>query len=139
MKIVLTKKREVPSSAISTTFVRSSGPGGQNVNKVSTKAKIKIDISQLKNILTTEEMLSIYTKLKNRIDKNGFLHLTCDETRHQNRNLEIGLKRIESKLTQAIKKPKKRKPTKPTKSSKEKRLQYKKIRAEKKKSRAKID
>ena len=110
---------------------RSSGPGGQSVNKVSTKVELLFDVLT-SSILSDEQKFIVVTKLKNRISIEGVLQLSCDETRSQLKNKEIATKRFFQLLEEALKPVKKRKPTKPSKASKEKRLKTKKIKSDKK-------
>lgn len=110
---------------------RSSGPGGQSVNKVSTKVELLFDVWN-SNVLTIEQKEIISIKLKNRINTEGILQISSDETRSQLKNKEIVIERFNGLLEEALKPVKKRKPTKPGKSSKEKRLKTKKIKSDKK-------
>lgn len=110
---------------------RSSGPGGQSVNKVSTKVELLFDVWN-SNVLTIEQKEIISIKLKNRINSEGILQISSDETRSQLKNKEIVVERFYGLLEEALKPVKKRKPTKPSKSSKEKRLKTKKIKSDKK-------
>lgn len=110
---------------------RSSGAGGQHVNKVSTKVELVFDVDASR-VLTEEQKAVIHTKLKNRISREGLLTLQCDETRSQVKNKEIVFERFITLIKEALKPEKERKPTKPTKASVEKRLKEKKKKSEKK-------
>jgi len=122
-----TKEIEIKAS-------RSSGKGGQNVNKVSTKIELVFDVNA-SELLSDEEKSIISEKLANRISKEGKLILQSQESRSQRMNKEIAIKKLYELLEAALKKEKPRKKTKPSKAKKEQRLQVKKEVSEKKKSR----
>ncbi len=115
---------------------RSGGPGGQNVNKVSTKVELKFDV-QNSSLLSEEEKEIIMVKLGSKINKEGFLYLTAQETRSQLQNKQLVIAQFYQLLKQAFVKKKKRKPTKATFTSKLKRLAAKKQHGEKKNLRRK--
>jgi ribosome-associated protein len=110
---------------------RSSGPGGQSVNKVSTKVELLFDVWSSMTLLQRQKEI-ISEKIKNRINSEGVLQISCDETRSQLKNKEIAMERFFQLLEEALKPIKKRKPTKPSRASKERRLKTKKIKSEKK-------
>lgn len=111
--------------------VRSSGAGGQNVNKVATKVSIEFNITNSKELTDFEKSL-LLKKLENRINKNGSIILFCEETRSQFRNKEIVINKLFELLKNNLKVIKPRKATKPTKSSIIKKAKLKKRRSEKK-------
>ena len=110
---------------------RSSGPGGQAVNKLSTKVELIFDI-KASAFLTEEQKEKLFEKLAKRINSDGLLIVTSDQTRSQLRNKELVTERFLRLLENALKPAKKRKPTFPTQASVEKRLQSKKHHAAKK-------
>ncbi len=111
--------------------MRSSGAGGQHVNKVSSKVELSFDVPASEGLSDVEKE-RLLQKLKTRITNDGVLMLQCDEARSQHKNKELVVKRFFEVLKKGLAVPKKRKPTKPTKSSIEKRLKSKKKAAEKK-------
>jgi len=118
--------------------VRSSGAGGQHVNKVSSKVELSFEINKT-NALTTFEKERILEKLSNKINKENILILQCDESRSQHKNKDLVIKRFLELLESALLIPKKRRTTKPKKSAIEKRLKSKKRAALKKVNRRKPD
>lgn len=115
-------------------FVRSSGPGGQNVNKVSSKAELYFDLKNTSNI-SEENKLILQEKLTNYLSKDGILVLKCDESRSQHKNKETVIQRFIELLKINLKKRTPRKKTRPNRQSIQKRLDNKKKQAEKKASR----
>ncbi len=107
---------------------RSSGPGGQSVNKLSTKVELLFDVCNSK-VLSEEQKETLSEKLKNRINSDGILQLSSEETRSQLKNKEFVIERFFQLLNKALKPEKKRIPVKPSKASKEKRLKSKKIKS----------
>ncbi|GAF05114.1 alternative ribosome rescue aminoacyl-tRNA hydrolase ArfB [Saccharicrinis fermentans] len=123
---------------LSYTASRSSGPGGQNVNKVNTRITLHFDVMN-SLILNSHQKQVILDKLQNRINKEGQLVIACEETRSQLRNKELAIELLHQLINQALKPIIKRKATKPTHSSKLKRLKDKKNHANKKVNRRKPD
>ncbi|MFL0682960.1 MAG: alternative ribosome rescue aminoacyl-tRNA hydrolase ArfB [Algoriphagus aquaeductus] len=113
---------------------RSSGPGGQNVNKVETKVQLKFDVNS-SLILSEEEKLTLLQKASNKIDQEGFLRLSSQEKRSQIQNKELVIRKFYDLLRTAFHKKKIRKATKPSKGAIEDRLKSKKVQAEKKANR----
>jgi len=118
-------------SEVSYRTSRSSGAGGQHVNKVSTKVELIFDVDS-STTLSEEQKTIIFDKLKNRISKEGLLTIQCAETRSQTKNKEIVFNRFIKLIADALKPEKERKPTRPTKASEEKRLKDKKKQSDKK-------
>lgn len=121
-------------SEISFKAVRSSGPGGQHVNKTSSKVEITFKLTN-STALSDLEKERLKKKLKSRITQDGAIILTCGETRSQHRNKAIIIDRLIELLEQGLKEKKPRKKTKPSKMTIEKRLSAKKKIALKKSSR----
>lgn len=117
---------------------RSSGPGGQNVNKVNSKIELRFNI-QDSSALTDVQKTILLTKLATRINSEGFLVVVSQRNRSQLDNKEDAITKTILLITKALLPVKPRKSTRPTKSSIEKRLTEKKINADKKQNRQKID
>jgi ribosome-associated protein len=113
---------------------RSSGPGGQNVNKVNTKVTLRWPVVA-SVILSSEERDTITQKLASRITLEGELVISAQDKRSQLQNKEAALARLDELLTKAFVKKKKRKATKPSKVAVQKRIESKKRQGEKKKMR----
>ena len=114
--------------------VRSSGAGGQNVNKVASKVELHFQVSS-SEAFSEEEKTRLLKKLKNRLTNDGELILQCEESRSQHKNKQLVTERFVELIKSSLVKPKPRKKTKPTKASKQKRLENKKIVSEKKAAR----
>jgi len=116
--------------------VRSSGAGGQHVNKVSTKIELSFNLSK-STALREKEKERLLLKLSNRLTKEKVLLMQCDASRSQHKNKELAIKRFLDLISNALIVPKKRKATKPSRAAIEKRLKSKKKAAQKKVNRAK--
>ena len=117
---------------------RSSGHGGQNVNKVNSRIELRFSIADSK-ILDEEQKQLLTEKLGSKLTSDGLLIVTCQEDRSQLKNKKTAIEKFSCLIVKAFTPVKKRKPTKPTASSIEKRLQQKKGTAEKKQLRGKLD
>jgi ribosome-associated protein len=117
---------------------RSSGPGGQNVNKVNTRVELRFDVTS-SGLLTEEEKLKIITRLATRINKNGVLILASQSERSMVGNKEKVIERFHDLLKKALRPEKKRKKTQPTHASRVRRLNNKRELAEKKSRRRLIE
>ena len=111
--------------------VRSSGAGGQHVNKVSSKVELTFDVVNSQS-LSEREKMRLLKNLSPRLTKEGILHLSSSESRSQHTNKEKVIKRFFLILQQGLTIPKKRKPTQMSRAQKQKRLNQKKRQSEKK-------
>lgn len=116
----------VPEAALDFVAVRSSGPGGQNVNKVSTKAELRLHVDDLP--LPEWARRRLIDLAGRRLSDAGILMIAADEHRSQVRNKSECLARLRELLVQALTRPKPRVKTKPTKSSQRRRVDDKKAR-----------
>ena len=130
----ITSSVRIPLSELSFTFSRSSGKGGQHVNKVSSRATLWFDIGGSKS-LTAEQKQLIRQRLAGRINKQGILRLDADRRRSQGANREDAVSRFASLLRDALHVDKTRHKTKPSHGAKKRRLQAKKHRSRLKKQR----
>ncbi|NMH27046.1 alternative ribosome rescue aminoacyl-tRNA hydrolase ArfB [Flavobacterium silvaticum] len=118
--------------------VRSSGAGGQNVNKVSSKVELTFDVEKSQSF-SVEEKVLLLEKLQSRLTNSGLLILKSDEDRSQLKNKEIVTRRFFELIEKALHVPKIRKATKIPRSVVEKRLKNKNVNSELKQSRRKPD
>ena len=135
--IQINRSITIRSNELATTASKSGGPGGQHVNKTSTKVTLKWNPSKNSSLSQRQKTL-IYSKLKKYISKEGELVLYCTQTRSQNLNQQIVQDRLKSLILKALKPQKKRIPTKPSKASVNRRIKQKKQRSSIKKDRQKL-
>lgn len=118
---------------------RSSGSGGQHVNKVATRVELLFDVDA-SQFLSDAQKQRIRRKLHNRITKEGILLLDCSETRSQHRNKQLVIEQFENLIREALRPPKRRKKVPDSRQANpRKRLEAKKRQAEKKASRRKVE
>ncbi len=136
MDLKITNTLVIPSNEIKWRFSRSSGPGGQNVNKIESRVEIIFDLENSK-VLNDYQKEILKINLKNKLVNNS-LRLTVQEHRNQLLNRQLALIKFSLIIKNALNKPfKLRKSTQPTKASQKKRVEVKKKRGELKKSRQK--
>jgi|SRR5690606_32623797 len=127
-------KEEVLLKELSFKGIRSSGPGGQHVNKTASKIEVTFDLDSSEALSETEKE-RLRNKLSSKISSDGILTMQCGETRSQHRNKAIVIERLIELLQKNLKVAKNRKKTKPSKGAIERRLKSKRERALKKSGR----
>jgi len=126
--IRVTRDIIIDESDIDISFVRASGPGGQNVNKLSTAAQLRLDVGCLS--LAPDTLARLQTLAGQRMTKGGVLVLHAQKFRTQERNRADAIERLVVLLREAAVRPKTRRPTRPTLGSKKRRLDGKKRRSD---------
>ena len=133
--IRITDQLSIPKDELKFTASRSSGPGGQHVNKVSTRVTLRFNVPNSPS-LTAEQKHLIFDHLATRINKEGVLRVVCQRTRSQAANKALALERFVDFLQQAFRPRVQRKPTKISPAGKERRIDEKKRRSQVKRGRA---
>jgi ribosome-associated protein len=127
----------IPADELEERFVRSSGPGGQNVNKVATKVELRFDVAQSR-VLEEDVRQRLLNMAGRRATTDGVLVLEAQGERSRERNRQDVRERLAELVRKALIRPRKRKSTRPTRASKEKRLQEKNRRSGVKQKRGRI-
>lgn len=125
----------VPGKCLAVRFSRSGGPGGQHVNKVSSKVDLRLDLEACVEVIGATRVSRIRERLANRLDGDDNLQVVSSEHRQQSMNLEAAFARMEDLIREALAPRKTRRKTRPTRASKERRLEGKRQRGAIKKSR----
>lgn len=127
-------KKDILATELQFKAVRSSGAGGQNVNKVASKVELSFDLEASQG-LSEQEVERLKIKLSNRLTNENILLLSCEESRSQHKNKTLVIERFFDIIENGLKVPKKRKATRIPKAVKRKRLEAKRKNADKKANR----
>ena len=135
--LTVTPDLSIPDGELEERFVRASGPGGQNVNKVATAVELRFDAGR-SSVLSDDVLVRLRTIAGTRMTADGILVIDARRHRTQAQNREDARERLAELLRQALRRPRRRRKTKPTRGSVEKRIESKKRRAETKRARGRI-
>jgi ribosome-associated protein len=135
--LVINDNLTIPENELEITASRSSGPGGQHVNKTDTRIQVRWNLVE-SSVLSDHQRALLQRNLSTRVTEYGDILLASDNHRSQRRNREEALQRLAALIREALIPPKPRKKTRPTRASREKRLQEKKQRSQVKKGRGKV-
>jgi ribosome-associated protein len=126
---------DIPESELTWTAVRSSGAGGQNVNKVASKVELRFDLSGTR-ALSESVKSRLRSIARGRLDADGRIMMVSQKTRDQGKNLEDARDKLAALIEEALIPPKPRRPTRPSRGSIERRIGAKKRNSEKKRFRS---
>ncbi|REK12409.1 MAG: aminoacyl-tRNA hydrolase [Planctomycetota bacterium] len=129
--LTVNSRIRIPESELETTFARSSGPGGQNVNKVNSKAMLRWR-ARTSEALPDDVRERFLARYRSRITTDGDIIVSSQRYRDQARNVDDARKKLCAMLASVAVPPKKRKPTKPSRAAKQRRLESKQAQARKK-------
>ena len=125
----------LPADALRISFARSGGPGGQNVNKLSTKAELRVAVGALASALNERALARFRQLARGRITRQDELRLSAQDERSQEANRQIVLNKLAELIRAARVEPKIRRPTKPSRAARRRRLDEKRRRGQIKSSR----
>ena len=132
--VIIDSSVTIPARELTFSFSPSSGPGGQHANRAATRVTLFFDVANSPS-LDEAQRERLLKRLASRLDQNGILQLTAQDTRSQHQNREIALERFEKLLSEALKPRKRRRKTRPSATANERRLREKKQRGRRKEDR----
>lgn len=132
--LVVTSRVTIPEAELSESFAKSGGPGGQHVNKTSTKVELRWSIAT-SEALSEDDRAWLLERLASQLTSDGELLITAADERSQSRNRSEARRKLAATVREGLVRPRRRRRTRPTKGSIERRLQEKRRRAEVKQSR----
>jgi ribosome-associated protein len=136
--LIVNSRIQIPKSEFQFSFARSGGPGGQNVNKVSSKVVLRWPVTHSAS-LPEDVRQRFMTRFGTRLTSDGELVVTSQRHRDQSRNVADALSKVREMLAAVAVPPKRRRPTKPTRASVERRVKSKQISASKKRLRRRVN
>jgi ribosome-associated protein len=136
--IEISERVRVPAAEIGLSYARSGGPGGQHVNKTSSKVLLRWSVAG-SGALGDEDRAWLLARLASRLTEEGELLVTSDRHRDQGRNVDDALARFVEIVREGLRRPRKRRKTKPTKASQRKRVDEKRRRGALKRDRRRSD
>jgi ribosome-associated protein len=134
--LIINDQIVIPAEELEFSFARSGGPGGQNVNKVNSKATLNWDYQQTSAPLYPATMARLKALASNRITDRGLLQITSQVHRDQPQNIQACRERLRHLILEAMNPPKPRKPTQPSRGAQRRRMEDKRQRGEKKQGRS---
>lgn len=127
----------IPRSELRFRYARSSGPGGQHVQRSETKVELLFDLAHTPS-LSEEQRQRALSRLRNRVDRAGILHLTSQAGRSQHENREEVISRFQRLLAAALRPRRRRRPTRPSAAARRRRLEAKRRRSRIKRLRGRV-
>jgi len=133
--LFINDKLTIPAWELTFSFSPSGGPGGQHANRAATRATLIFDVANSPS-LNEQQRRRVQERLRSRIDQDGLLQVSAQDTRSQHQNRELALERFQALLQRALKRRKRRRKTRPSRAANERRLEEKKRRGYRKRQRS---